>query len=435
MAKQFQVFPASKLTGDIRVPGDKSISHRALILGAIADGTTFIEGFLFGADNLSTLVALQQLEVKIAVDPIKQTVTVDGVGLYGLRGSLRPLDMGNSGTAMRLLTGLLAGQSFDSILVGDDSLTKRPMLRVAGPLRDMGAEIILSERNTAPIKIKQTGRLMGIDYCLPVASAQVKSAVLLAGLYAGGSTCVIETVPSRDHTERMLETFSYPLQRHSKTLSIQGGGTLKATTLSIPADISSAAFFMVAACIIPDSHIILRDVGVNPTRTGIIHILKEMGADIHLHNERLFGAEPVADIEVNYTPLHGIKINPQYVPLAIDEMPIIMIAAACANGTTEITGAEELRVKETDRILAMSMGLKTLGIAVQTADDGVCIEGGKMRGGVIDSYGDHRVAMSFAIAGLAATDKMLIGDCDNVQTSFPNFIDLVKSLGCEIKAK
>ncbi len=435
MHLQFTVRPNKALGGDIRIPGDKSISHRSIMLASIAAGTTTVDGFLFGADNLATMGAMQALGVKISTNKLENTVTIEGVGKNGLKQAKMPLDMGNSGTAMRLLMGLLAGQEFDTTLVGDESLSVRPMARVATPLAQMGAKINLSEQGSAPITICGGQNLTGIDYLLPMPSAQVKSAILLAGLYATGETRVTQPEVSRDHTERMVQTFSYPVNTTGNKITLSGGGDLTATNIRIPADISSAAFFMVAATISPDSRVVLREVGINPTRIGIINILQSMGANIRLHNSTKFGEEPVADIEITSAELSGVDIDHDLVALAIDEMPIVMIAAANAKGITRIRGARELRVKETDRIMAMAMGLKQLGINCQIYDDGIDIEGGVLTGGHVESYSDHRIAMAFAIAGCAAKRAVTISDCKNVETSFPNFVELAKTLGMNIDSK
>ena len=408
------------------VPGDKSISHRSIIFGSIAKGTTIIDGFLDGDDCLATLKAFRAMGVVIE-GPEDQRVTIHGVGKYGLKKPNQVLDCGNSGTSIRLLTGLLAAQKFDSELTGDDSLLKRPMLRVSKPLSEMGANIVTQE-GKPPIQINGCLSLKAIDYDMPVVSAQVKSSILLAALYAQGQTTIRETGVSRDHTERMLKTFSYPVEQTERSIMIQGGGECIATHVLVPGDISSAAFFIVAASIIPGSHILITNVGINPTRTGVLSILREMGADIKILNQRQCGEEPVADIQVKYSQLHGIEIPSDLVPLAIDEFPIIFIAAACAQGETIVHGAKELRVKESDRIGAMVDGLNQLGIEAMAFDDGALIKGGVIQGGSVDSRGDHRIAMSFAIAGAVASKPVFIEDCSNVATSFPSFVATANSL-------
>ena len=429
----FQVDAGGSLNGCIRVPGDKSISHRSIMLGAIAEGTTRISGFLEGEDSLATLRAFQAMGVNIE-GPDKGRVVVHGVGLNGLRAPAQPLDLGNSGTSMRLLSGLLAGQAFDSELVGDSSLMSRPMRRVTGPLAQMGAEIDTTDAGTAPLKIKGGRRLRAIDYHMPVASAQVKSCLLLAGLYAHGRTCVHEPAPTRDHTERMLNGMGYPVDCGERAACLDGGGRLAAAAIDVPADISSAAFFLVGASIAPGSDLQLQHVGVNPTRTGVLEILKLMGADIVLSNPRVVGGEPVADVRVRAAPLHGIDIPLEQVPLAIDEFPALFVAAACAQGRTVLTGAGELRVKESDRIQVMADGLRALGVDAEPTPDGMIIQGGAIAGGTVDSHGDHRIAMSFAMAALRASGSIRIEDCANVNTSFPGFVTLAGGVGLGITA-
>jgi 3-phosphoshikimate 1-carboxyvinyltransferase len=430
----YRVHPGGSLTGRLRVPGDKSISHRAVMLGSLAEGTTTVDGLLEGADVLATLAAFRAMGVQ-AQGPDAGSLRIDGVGLHGLQAPSAPLNMGNSGTAMRLLCGILAGQSFDSTLVGDESLSTRPMNRVADPLRAMGAQIDSAEGGRPPLHVHAAGRLHGIDYLLPVASAQVKSSVLLAGLYAEGDTSVTEPAPTRDHTERMLQGFGYEVMRDGASVRLHGGGRLHATNIDVPADISSAAFFLVGASIASGSELVLEHVGVNPTRTGVLHILEDMGADITLMNERLVGGEPVADLRVRASTLRGIHIPEDQVPLAIDEFPVLFVAAACAEGTTVLTGAHELRVKESDRIAVMAAGLKTLGVECRETDDGIVIQGGPMGGGSVDSHGDHRIAMAFAIAGLRARDEILIRDCRNVATSFPDFVPLANGAGLGVRVE
>ncbi|MBF0220046.1 MAG: 3-phosphoshikimate 1-carboxyvinyltransferase, partial [Gammaproteobacteria bacterium] len=381
--------------------------------------------------SLATLNAFRAMGVKI--EQQGGEVTIFGVGLHGLRAAAAPLDLGNSGTSMRLLSGLLAGQSFAATLVGDASLSKRPMGRVIQPLSQMGAIIHSAEAGRPPLQISPVAALQGIDYLLPVASAQVKSALLLAGLYASSPTSVTEPAPTRDHTERMLAGFGYPLQRQGSRVTIQPGGRLTAGKITVPADISSATFFIVGAAISKGSHVTLCQVGVNPTRTGVIQILRQMGADIAIANEHLVGGEPVADITVRYAPLHGIDIPEAEVPLAIDEFPAIFIAAAVASGVTRLTGAEELRVKESDRIAVMAEGLQRLGVVAEATPDGMIIHGGKgFSGGKVASYGDHRIAMSFAMAALCASAAIEISDCANVATSFPGFTQLATTAGLAI---
>ena len=423
------------LRGDIRVPGDKSISHRSIMLGAIAEGTTYISGFLEGEDALATLNSFKAMGVNI-IGPYKGEVSVHGVGMNGLSSPKDPLYLGNSGTSVRLLAGLLSGQNFDTTLVGDDSLSVRPMGRVVDPLTLMGANIS-SKDGLLPLQIKGGDSLTGLNYHLPMASAQVKSAILLAGMYADGKTSITEPAPTRDHTERMLSGFGYTVEKNDSKISIFGGGKLRSCSIDVPADISSAAFFMVAASIVPGSDIVLRHVGINPTRTGVIDILKLMGADITVSNMKDVGGEPVGDIRIRYTELNGIEIPVNLVPLAIDEFPVILVAASFATGTTVLKGAEELRVKESDRIQAMVDGLNLIGVDIEGTADGAIVNGALVNSQVneieVNSFHDHRIAMAFAVAGLRVESKLVINDCDNVATSFPNFTDLANSIGFAIR--
>ena len=412
--------PVETMHGDITVPGDKSISHRAIILGAIAKGTTTVSGFLDGEDCLATLHAFQSMGVKIE-GPVGQRVVIHGVGKYGLEKPSSTINCGNSGTTMRLMSGLLAAQPFDTELTGDDSLLKRPMERISRPLHQMGAEVITTN-GRPPLHIRGGQVLQGISYEMPEASAQVKSCLLLAGLYAKGETKVIEPGLTRDHTERMLTAFSYPIHKSDNTIIINAASECQGTDVIVPGDISSAAFFIVAATLIPNSELFIRNVGINPTRTGVIHILKRMGANIKLTNKRLCGEELVADIYVRHAQLEGIDIPTAWVPLAIDEFPALFIAASCAKGQTVLHGAKELRCKESDRIGAMVDGLQCLGIDAEAFDDGISIHGGVLQGGVVDSRHDHRIAMAFAIAGTVAKSPITIKHCANVATSFPAFV-------------
>ena len=436
----YRVQPGGEAQGRLRVPGDKSISHRSIMLGALAEGVTEVKGFLEGEDSLATLQAFREMGVAIE-GPHQGRVTIHGVGMQGLKAPAGPLYVGNSGTAMRLFAGLLAGQSFDSELTGDESLSKRPMGRVADPLRLMGATIDTAEGGRPPLKIHGGAPLKGIYYDMPMASAQVKSCLLLAGLYAEGETRVREPAPTRDHTERMLNGFGYAVSREGDTCWLQGGGQLTAGSIDVPSDISSATFFLVAAAITPGSDITLEHVGINPTRIGVINILKLMGADLTLENEREGGGEPVADIRIRYAPLKGIDIPVDQVPLAIDEFPALFIAAANAHGTTRLRGAEELRVKESDRIQAMADGLAVLGVEHTVVEDGIDIIGNgndsvpSYGGGRIDSLGDHRIAMAFAIASLRAGDEIIIDDCANVATSFPDFVALAQRIGMSVSVE
>lgn len=430
--RKFIVQAGGQLTGSFRVPGDKSISHRSIMLGSLAEGVTEISGFLEGEDALATLAAFRAMGVKID-GPTDGKVTVHGVGMHGLKAPENDVYVGNSGTSIRLLSGLLAGQRFDVTMSGDKSLSGRPMRRVTDPLAQMGASIDSAD-GKPPLTIHGGHKLKAIEYDLPMASAQVKSCLLLAGMYAVGTTSVTEPAPTRDHTERMLQGMGYPVEVQGNRISIQGGGKLTSTSIDVPGDISSATFFMVGAAIAPGSDITLQHVGINPTRTGVINILKQMGADISLSNEAVTGGEPVADIRVRYAPLTGIDIPQDQVPLAIDEFPAIFIAAACAEGRTVLTGAEELRVKESDRIQVMADGLQALGIDAQPTSDGMIIEGGIIGSGEVDGHGDHRIAMSFAMAALQAGGSIQINDCANVATSFPNFVELATDCGLQIDA-
>lgn len=433
----FRLQPGGSVTGDIRVPGDKSISHRSIMLGALAEGVTEVKGFLEGEDSLATIQAFRDMGVTVE-GPDEGFVRIHGVGMHGLQAPRGPIYLGNSGTGMRLFTGLLAAQPFDSELTGDASLSTRPMNRVADPLRSMGAIIDTADGGRPPLKIHgiQNKKLSGIHYDMPMASAQVKSCLLLAGLYAEGTTSVTEPAPTRDHTERMLTGFGYKVDRDGPTASITGGGKLTASAIDVPSDISSAAFFLVGASIAPGSDLVLRHVGMNATRVGVINILKLMGADIEIMAEREIGGEPVADLRVRSAELKGICIPEDQVPLAIDEFPALFIAAACATGRTVLTGAEELRVKESDRIQVMADGLATLGVETTVTADGIVIEGGQViRGGSVYSHGDHRIAMAFAMASLRATEEIEVNDCANVATSFPGFVELARGTGIHILAE
>ncbi len=434
MTSNYRVEAGGALRGRIRVPGDKSISHRSIMLGALAEGVTRVSGFLEGEDALATMNVFRALGVRID-GPQNGNVTVHGVGMKGLRRPAGVLDCGNSGTSMRLLCGLLAGQNFDCELTGDASLRKRPMKRVTDPLAAMGATMTTADGGRPPISIRGNSGMRAMQYAMPIASAQVKSSLLLAGLYASGKTCVTEPAPTRDHTERMLHAFGYAVERSGATACVTGGGKLTATAIEVPADISSAAFFMVGASIALGSDLVLEHVGVNATRTGVIDILRLMGADIALENERLVGGEQVADVRVRHAELHGIDIPVELVPLAIDEFPVLFIAAANARGTTILRGAEELRVKESDRIAVMAQGLQALGIAAEPTADGMRIVGGAYGGGHIESEGDHRIAMAFAIAGLRAGAPIAIADCANVATSFPGFVALARGAGLKIEER
>jgi 3-phosphoshikimate 1-carboxyvinyltransferase len=466
-ARRYVVQPVERVSGTLAVPGDKSISHRSLMLGGIAEGLTEVTGFLASEDCLATLAALRALGVRIE-RPAETEVRVHGVGLRGLQRAGVPLDMGNAGTAMRLSMGLLAGQSFESTLIGDASLMRRPMERVAKPLRLMGARID-TEDGHPPVRLHGAGAgasgagasgagasgagasgagasgagsggtagggggLRGIDYVLPMASAQVKSALLLAGLYAEGVTSVTEPAPTRDHTERMFAGFGVPVQREGGRVSVAGNPRLRACRIAVPGDFSSAAFFMVAGVLAAAPELTIRAVGVNPTRTGLLDLLRLMGADIRVHPHDAVGPEPTASLEIRASRLKGIRVPEALVPLSIDEFPAFFIAAACAEGETVLTGAEELRVKESDRLAVMADGLTRLGVDCTLLPDGIRIRGGQgFSGGRVDSHGDHRIAMSFAIASTRAGGPIEIDDVANVATSFPGFPALARSVGLSL---
>ncbi|MBB6186959.1 3-phosphoshikimate 1-carboxyvinyltransferase [Rhodanobacter sp. MP7CTX1] len=424
--------PGKALHGSVRVPGDKSVSHRALMLAAIAEGDSRIRGFLEGEDTRATAAVLSQLGVHIETPSVGERY-VHGVGLHGLRGSSQPLDCGNAGTGMRLLAGLLAGQAFDSMLVGDASLSKRPMRRVTDPLAQMGAHIDTQD-GLPPLDVRGGQSLQGIRYELPVASAQVKSALLLAGLYAVGETEIIEPHPTRDYTERMLAAFGWPITFAPGRARLAGGHTLRAADVDVPADFSSAAFFLVAASIVPGSELRLPAVGLNPRRTGLLQALRLMGADIVVEHPRESGGEPVGDLLVRHAPLHGVDLPEVLVPDMIDEFPCLFIAAAVASGRTVIRGAAELRVKESDRIATMATGLRTLGVAIEETPDGAIIQGGRIGAGSVESHLDHRIAMSFAVAGLVASGPVRINDCRHVATSFPGFLELANRCGFALQS-
>ena len=412
------------LRGDVHVPGDKSISHRAVMLASIAEGVSHVSGFLEGEDTRATARIMRQLGVRIESPAAAQRI-VHGVGLHGLRGSSRPLDCGNAGTGMRLLAGLLAGQAFDSTLVGDASLSRRPMRRVSEPLARMGAVIETAEGGLPPLVVRGGQRLHGMDYQPPMASAQVKSAVLLAGLYAEGETVVREVHPTRDYTERMLAAFGWPIDFAPGRVRLSGGARLTGGDVVVPGDVSSAAFPILAAAIVPGSSLCIRDVGLNPRRTGLIEVLRLMGADIRTRRRREVAGETLADLEVRHAPLHGIEVPLEHVSDMIDEFPALFVAAACAEGVTRVRGAAELRVKESDRIDAMARGLRALGVEVDETPDGADIIGRPEEafgGGAIDSRGDHRIAMSFAVAAARASGDVRILDCAAVDTSYPGFL-------------
>ena len=416
------------LRGSLRIPGDKSISHRAVMFAALADGVSTIDGFLEGEDTRATAAIFARMGVRIETPSASRRI-VHGVGVDGLQAPDGPLDCGNAGTGMRLLAGLLAAQPFDSVLVGDASLSKRPMRRVTTPLALMGARIDTRDDGTPPLHIHGGQALAGIDYALPVASAQVKSAVLLAGLYAHGETSVTEPHPTRDYTERMLSAFGVQIDFSPGHARLRGGQRLRATDIAVPADFSSAAFFLVAGSIVPGSELRLRAVGLNPRRTGLLQALRLMGADIVEENHATHGGEPVADLVVRHARLHGIAVPEALVPDMIDEFPALFIAAACADGATVVSGAAELRVKESDRLAAMATGLRTLGLRVDETPDGATVHPGPLGGGTIESHGDHRIAMAFAVAAQRASGQVRIEDVANVATSFPGFDRLAAGCG------
>lgn len=428
----FKVSPATFRSATVRVPGDKSISHRALMLGSIAEGQTEVSGFLAGEDCLATAAAMRALGVNIE-QPSATELVIDGVGLHGLRAPAHELDLGNSGTAMRLMAGLLAGQPFDSVLSGDASLSGRPMGRIIAPLTQMGAAIASECDGTPPLQIAGGVRLRGIDYELPMASAQVKSAVLLAGLYADGTTSVTEPAVTRDHTERMLRSMGVTVTQTGRTVSLAGRQELSGRSIEVPGDLSSATFIILGTLLAQDAEITIENVGINPTRTGVLSIFESMGGDISLRNQRSSGDEPVADLRVRSSQLRGCAVDPELVSLAIDEFPALFVAAAVASGTTTFTGLAELRVKESDRIAAMADGLQRLGVEVQETPDGAIVQGGSFSGGEVESYHDHRVAMSLAMAATVADDEVVIRGVDNVNTSFPGFAETVAGLGADVR--
>ena len=431
----FKAHPAMRVSGTMTVPGDKSISHRALMLSGIAEGVSEVSGFLASEDCLASLAAMRALGVRIE-QPSATRVLIHGAGMHGLKGAGRALDMGNAGTAMRLFTGLLSAQKFDSQLIGDASLMKRPMERVAKPLREMGADV-RTRNGTPPVDIGGNRGLRGIDYQMPIASAQVKSAILLAALYATEPTTITAPAVSRDHSERMLASCGVKLDIDGLRITLHPPQRLMSQKINVPGDFSSAAFFIVAGLLAaPVEGLVIQNVGLNPTRVGLLAILRGMGANIEILNPRESGAEPVADLRIFTSPLHGIRVPEDLVSLAIDELPVLFIAAACAQGETWVTGAQELRVKESDRIAAMSAGLTALGVAHTALPDGMRIkgreQGSAFTSGEIDSFGDHRIAMSFAIASLRAAGAIEIRDVANVATSFPGFVPLAQSVGLAI---
>jgi 3-phosphoshikimate 1-carboxyvinyltransferase len=417
------------LRGERVPPGDKSISHRALIFSCLAEGPSRVLGLLESADVRATRNACRQLGMAVRRDG--DAWLLDGVGATGLQAPQGPLDMGNSGTAMRLLTGVLAAQPFASELIGDASLSRRPMRRIVGPLTQMGAHIGTAPGGMPPLRIDGNPALHGIDYDSPIPSAQVKSCLLLAGLYASGNTTVREPLKSRDHTERMLPAYGVAL--HGEC-GVQGGSRLRGTELQVPADISSAAFLLAAAALVPGSDLVLRDVGVNETRDGIVHVMQAMGADLALLSRRTFGGEPVADLHIRYAGrLRGVEIPLERIPTLIDELPVILALAATADGITRLRGAGELRVKESDRLAVMARGLKALGVALEEFEDGMDVTGGAIGGGAVDGAGDHRCAMSFCVLAQVANAGVEVSGCENIDTSYPGFVEDLSAVGGSIR--
>lgn len=419
--------PAKRIQGETQVPGDKSISHRAVMFGALAEGTTHISGFLQGADCLSTIDCFSRMGVVIEREGDR--VTVHGKGWFGLQEPDQKLDVGNSGTTIRLMSGILATQPFHCVVEGDESIAKRPMRRVVGPLREMGAKIDGRKNGEfTPLSIRG-GDLKGITYTSPVASAQIKSAILLAGLQAEGTTTVEEPSVSRDHTERMLRAFGVQVTQSGKSVSVQGGQKLIGREISVPGDISSAAFLIAAVMMLPESELLIKNVGINPTRTGIIDVVRAMGGTIELRNERVVNEEPVADIYVAHTKLHGTVIEGDLIPRLIDEIPVIAVMATQAVGETIIRDAAELKVKETDRIATVVSQLGKFGAKVQPTDDGMIITGEcDLHGADINSMGDHRIGMAMAIAGLASQGETIVRQAEAIDVSFPGFATLLASI-------
>jgi len=434
---------AKSASGTIVLPGDKSISHRSVIFNAVAEGEAKISGFLMGADCLSTIACMRALGVEIGISEIDSSkqiaaaqlplVTIQGTGLRGLAPPKQLLDCGNSGTTMRLLLGLMAPQKFVSLLIGDESLSRRPMDRVILPLKQMGACIWAREGNRfAPVVIFGTA-LKGIEYAMPVASAQVKSALLLAGLYASGETVVVEPAVCRDHTERMLGAMGAQIKVEGRRISIGGGDELQAIDVSVPGDISSAAFWLVLGSVHPNAKLRLAGVGLNPTRTGLLDVLREMGAPIKIENEMVSAGEPSGDIEVSSGSLQGIEIEGEMIPRLIDEIPALAVAACFASGKTIIRNAAELRVKETDRIATTVSELSKLGAKIEERPDGMVIEGtGRLQGALVDSYGDHRLAMALGVAGAVAEGKTLIRGAEAVEVSYPGFWEELRRVACGV---
>ena len=430
LKKKFFAKGGDVISGEVVMPGDKSISHRAVMCGALAKGVSRVANCLMGDDVKATIKAFKSMGVEFEFDS-QFSFLIKGRGCH-LENPRRTINLQNSGTSIRLMTGILAGLNLSARLDGDESLRRRPMERIATPLRKMGAIINLREEDFPPIDIISSKRLEAIEYTLPVASAQVKSAVIFASLFANGTSVVRELTRTRDHTERMLAQFGVDLRVEDKEIKIQGGRELRPVDLEIPGDFSSAAFFIVAAIIARSGGVKIKGVGLNPTRDGAITILREMGAKIHIENKRVLGNEPVADILAFPSMLNGIIINEKLVASAIDEFPILFVAAACARGETQLTGAEELRHKESNRLVTMATNLRRLGISVELFKDGLTISGGDFKSGAVDAEGDHRVAMAFAVASLRAEGVITIDNAAEIDTSFPNFFDVAETLGLRL---
>ena len=430
----WQVHPGGALRGEITVPGDKSLSHRCAILAGVAEGESRVRGFLPGADTLATLHAMQAMGVAVQGDP-QDELRIGGLGLRGLHSPQSPLDLGNAGTGMRLLCGLLAGAGVSASLTGDESLSRRPMERVAAPLRDMGANVVTHDGH-APIDIAAAAVIRGGHYRTTVASAQVKSALLLAGLYADGAVTVEEPTATRDHTERLLQACGVDCQSHGVEVRLQPPVALAPLNMTVPGDPSSAAFWLVAASVCPGSDVLLRNVGLNPRRRAVVDLLRLMGADIEELDQRQLGGEPVADLRVRAAALRGIDIPQDMVADAIDEFPVLFVAAACAEGTTRLRGAGELRIKESDRIEVMANGLERMGAQIETQLDGADIHGPtRWQGAELLVDHDHRCAMAFAVASRLAQDESLIRGVDNVMTSYPGFVGHAHTLGMQINSR
>jgi 3-phosphoshikimate 1-carboxyvinyltransferase len=420
---------SNPFVGTIHIPGDKSISHRSVILGSLSNGHLSVKNFLNSDDCLCTVSAMQQLGAKIVVD--KSSLSIEGLGLTRLKEPTNIIDAGNSGTLMRLLTGVLAIQNYNTEITGDSSLRRRPMKRIIDPLRECGANI-LSDNYKAPLKINGNVNLKPINYKQKIASAQIKSCLMLASLFIDGTSYFHESVTTRDHTENMLEHFNYKITRSLKGTTIVGRQTLTAKDIVIGSDISSAAFFIVAALISEGSKITLPNININKYRDGIIHVLKKMGANIKIYNKRLESNELIGDLDVTSSKLKSIILDGNVISTLIDELPILFIACSVATGLSKISGIEELRHKESDRIKSMEKGLRAVGINVSSSNDSIEIEGNEISGGKINSFGDHRIAMSFAVAGLISKKSITITDTKNICTSFPTFVDIMREQGAEV---